>query len=164
MTKQRYIFFVFLLGITGCGTVKDPAAAGREPVTGMIQLNGQPLEMGARIFFSPLNGGDRTAGGVGHIVKGGKYSLTGRNGVKPGKYRVGITCELTYDRKTSAPRTALTDDVDEYHVRIVPPEFNEKSTIEFEVVEGQKNVFDYNIATSFVPDTKIPKKTPRLPQ
>jgi hypothetical protein len=58
----------------------------------------------------------------------------------------------------------LTDDEDEYHVRLVPPEFNEKSPIAFEVVEGQKNVFDYNIATSFVPDTKIPKKTPRLPQ
>jgi len=153
-----------LITLLGCGKTLDPAAAGREPVSGTIRLNGQPLEIGARIFFSPFDRGDSTAGSAGHIVKGGKYSLTGRNGVKPGKYRVGITCEQTYDRKTNSPRTAETLDVDEYHVCIVPPEFNTKSTIEFEVVTGQKNIFDYNIETSFVPDTRIPKRASRLPQ
>ena len=149
-----------LITLLGCGKSIDPHAIGRENVSGTIRLNGELLEVGARIFFSPLDKGDATAGGIGHIAKGGKYFLIGRNGVKPGKYRVGIACEITYDRKTNAPRTAETDDVDEYHVRIVPPEFNTKSMIEFEVVEGRKNIFDYNIETSFIPDTKPKGKVP----
>ena len=39
------------------------------------------------------------------------------------------------------------DDGQGYMVSLVPPEFNEQSTIEFEVVAGQKNVFDYDIKT-----------------
>ena len=160
----HFLLCLPFIALLGCGKTYDPEAVGRKPVSGVIRLNGQPLEIGARIFFSSLDRGDSTAGSAGHIVKGGKYSLTGRNGVRPGKYRVSITCEQTYDRKTNAPRTAETLDVDEYHVCIVPSEFNTKSTIEFEVVEGQKNIFDYNIETAFVPDTRIPKRASRLPQ
>jgi len=41
---------------------------------------------------------------------------------------------------------------------MIPPQFNDTSTLEFEVAKGKKNVFNYDIKTDYIPDTKsIPK-------
>jgi hypothetical protein len=160
ITRYTFAFCLFcfpLASFSGCGKPVDPEAAGRETVAGTILLNGQPPVGETVIAFAPLDGVDTTAGGGGLVSAEGKYSLTGRNGVKPGKYRVRISCSATYDRKTKAPRTAETEFGHDYQVRILPPTFNEKSTLEFEVVAGKPNVFDYNIETSFVPNTRPTK-------
>ena len=152
------LLFVFLLGCAG--EPIDPEAIGRETVEGTILINGQPIAGPANISFIPLDASVRDAGGGGKISPTGKYSLTGRNGVKPGKYRVRIAGSATYDRRTGAPATPEMTFGSEYTVRLVPPEFNENSTLEFEVVAGTKNVFDYDMITSFVPNTTPPRAAP----
>lgn len=42
----------------------------------------------------------------------------------------------------------------------VPPEFNQNSTIEFEVAENKANTFNYDIQTDFVPQPPPGAKSP----
>ncbi len=156
--KKYITITLFLLGclllpcLSGCGK-KNPD--GREDVSGTITLNGQPLQGAAGIFFDP-GPNAKGAGGTGQILSG-KYLLTMQDGVKPGKYTVRISCTATFDKKTGELATPNTKFEDEFNTAIIPPEFNEKSNIEFEVVQGKKNIFDYDIKTDFKPQ-KPPKK------
>lgn len=133
---------------------------GRENVSGKITLNGQTLDpkFTAAISFVPTDGRAVTEGGGGQIVNS-QYLLTSTDGVKPGKYKVKIFVQQYYDVKTGEPSTAETGDFDSVHVKAIPDDFNENSTLEFEVVAGKKNTFDYDIVTDYVPDKdSIPKK------
>lgn len=136
-----------LLSATGC---KEPNPDGREDVSGKITLNGEPLGTQSGVFairFDPV-GDDKKAGGSGQI-QSGSYALTGQDGVKPGQYVVRISGSATFDRSTNDYANADTKMENEYQVVLVPPEFNSESKIEFEVVKGKKNVFNYDIVTDF---------------
>lgn len=65
-----------------------------------------------------------------------------------------IFATVDVDRKTGKIADNTIEFGNEVTVNLVPPEFNEKSTIEFEVVAGGGNKFDYDIKTDYVP--KIP--------
>lgn len=139
----------------GCSGPKNPD--GRENVSGTITLNGEPLTAMAGIVFSPLEEGSRD-GGQGQITAG-KYALTGADGVKPGKYIVRITASIDFDKKTGKPADNTIQFGSEVPVDVVPPEFNRDSTIEFEVVKGKNNVFNYDIKTDYVPEMPKNAKT-----
>lgn len=135
--------------IVALGGCTKPNPDGRENVSGVIKLNGTPLEKSAAIRFAPVSGSSKDGGG-GPIYDG-KYLLTGNNGVKPGKYIVRITATTMFDTKTSAPATSSTGDFDMVSVPLIPPEFNDESKLEFEVVAGKRNVFNYDVVTDYVP-------------
>ena len=139
---------------SGCSGRANPD--GRETISGMITLNGKPLAGTAGIAFDPVNEGS-DGGGKGQIMKG-KYTLTGHDAVKPGKYTVRITAVIDFDKKTGKPADNTVVFGNEVAVDVVPPEFNAESTIEFEVVAGKKNVFNYDIETDYEP--AMPKKIP----
>ncbi|MDO5309711.1 MAG: hypothetical protein Q4G03_09540 [Planctomycetia bacterium] len=143
---------------TGC---KKKNPDNRQDVQGMITLNGEPLGRdfcSAGIQFDAV-GDDKSAGGHGQIMRG-KYLLTQQDGVKPGKYIVRITAFATFDKTTNTYATPETTMENELQMTLVPEEFNSASTIEFEVVQGKKNVFDYDIKTDFGPTDNTSKKGP----
>jgi hypothetical protein len=148
------LFVVFLSLISGCGQ-ENPD--GRETITGTITLNGFPLTCsgGARIAFLPADGGTGGRPGGAGSINNGKFSLTLQDAVKPGKYIVRIEATDLYNGQTgkSAAEEAIPEMM-EVQVSILPPEFNKDSKIEFEVVRGKTNVFDYDIKTDFTPDIK----------
>jgi len=135
---------------------------GRENVSGTITLNGKPIDpkWNASITFVPSDGRDVDDGG-GEQIAQGRYLLTGIGGVKPGKYKVKLYVTQYYDIKTSEPSTEATGEFDNIHVSMIPNEFNENSTLEFEVVQGKKNIFNYDIVTDFVPDVESAIKRAR---
>lgn len=151
--------FVVLLG--GCAKEGNPD--GRQDVSGTIKLNGEPLKSTGFIFFEPLDGTGSDGGRI--PITNGRFLLTGQDGIKPGKYRVRISAVATFDKSTDTYRTPDTPDWREYQVRLIPEEFNEKSSLEFEVVEGKKNVFDYDVVTDFQAESlhKSTKKTSSHP-
>ena len=163
-STQSYLNYQFLLialissalvPTGGCSGPKNPD--GRENVSGTITLNGQPLPGMAGIVFSPtVDGSD--GGGQGQI-NSGKYAITGADGVKPGKYIVRITASIDFDKKTGKPADNTIQFGSEIPVDVVPPEFNKQSTIEFEVVAGKNNVFNYDIKTDYVPEMPKNAKT-----
>jgi len=154
-----------LLCLSGCkGKPANPE--GRLDVSGKITLNGGPFKDAGStlIVFEPIPGPSGSCTASFHPTTG-KYLCTMQNALKPGKYLVRISASVQYDRKTGQPvgpdfglniKEGEQESKLSYFVALVPPEFNEQSTIEFEVVEGKKNVFDYNIETSYVPDTSPP--------
>lgn len=139
----------FVFFIVGCKKNTNPD--GRMDVSGKITMNGSPVRGSPIVRFDPV-GDDKLAGGNGFIDAKGNYFLTGQDGIKPGKYIVRISALDTFDKATDTWRTAETPEGREYGVRVVPREFNDESTIEFEVVEGKKNVFNYNIESDAPPE------------
>lgn len=145
------LFLLSPILIGGCSGPANPD--GRQNVSGTITLNGAPLTAMSGIVFSPVVEGSND-GGQGQIIAG-SYALTGADGVKPGKYIVRITASMDFDKKTGKPADQTIEFGSEVPVDVLPPEFNKESTIEFEVVGGKNNVFDYDIKTDFVP--KMPE-------
>ena len=138
----------------GCSSKRNPD--GRLDVNGTITFNGGPFE-GANsciIIFEPLDIPSSDSSSTTFDPVTGKYLCTMQDGLKPGKYRVKISVQAMYDRKTNQPVPqdfGAREEDKGYSVSMLPPDFNEKSNIEFEAVKGKKNVFDYNIETSYVP-------------
>jgi len=154
MTKKQHILFVlciFLTGFMGCG--KAPNPDGREDVWGQITLNGEPVRTGMIAFRSQeKEGRDGEAGGS--ITKG-KFFLTGRDGVKPGEYKVVLFATDEYDIQTGELPTFETTADRLRSVDLIPAEFNSKSTLTFTVEKGKKNIFDYDVVAE---PPKVPKK------
>lgn len=140
------------LTLVGCGKANPD---GRENVSGTVKINGEPVKGTAGIRFEPT-GEDKTAGGSGQIMES-KYFLTQQDGVKPGKYIVRISVKTTFDRKTGKVADNTLEFGNEVDVELVPPEYNTQSKQEVEVVEGGKNVFDFDIKSDIKPDLSSAK-------
>ena len=141
-----------LATIMGCGSVPNPD--GRMDVSGTITLNGNPVGGMAGITFAPVAEGE--GGGNGQIRKGA-YHLTGYDGVKPGKYIVRIFASVDFDKSTGKIADSNIIFGNEVSVDLIPAEFNRDSKIEFEVVSGRANVFNYDVKTDYVP--QMPKNS-----
>lgn len=99
-------------------------------VHGTVRVDGKPAA-GVQIVFEPL-AKDRPRA-VARTNQDGFYTLgrqgPGRNsGAAAGRYHVRVMSD-----------TEREDPI------VIPPEFNVKSTLEFEVVPGKTNVFDIDI-------------------
>ena len=86
----RWLAFLFLLSLTGCGS-SGGVATQTVPVKGRILLaNGDPLTSG-RVAFVPTDDLNRPASGL--IGSDGRFILTTKedgDGAAPGEYRVRI--------------------------------------------------------------------------
>ncbi len=78
---------VSLPGLIGCGGGSD----GRVPVSGIVTLDGNPLE-GATVTYRP-GPGTQGNGGFGTTGPDGHFEITYQNarGLVPGTYRVTVT-------------------------------------------------------------------------
>lgn len=125
---------------------------GRLDVSGKITLNGKSFDGAtvSTIAFTSIDSPTNESLMTTFNTKTGHYLLTMQDGLKPGKYRVRLNAIALYDRRTNQPSVPETPDWDIYQVVLIPPEFNKNSTIEFEVVEGKKNVFDFDIKGELV--------------
>lgn len=86
---------VMALSLAGCG---GASTGGRLPISGEVQLDGQPLDEGA-IHFEP-SVEEKIKMDSGTVIKNGKYQLTAEHGLPPGKYIVSITSK-TKDTRTA---------------------------------------------------------------
>jgi hypothetical protein len=93
--------------LSGCGDSK-PAPDASVTVTGIVTMDGKPLEK-ARVVFIPLQGAEQGNGGSGLTDSAGKYelrSLVGEEsvvGTPPGKYRVVISKMIKPDGSVAPP-------------------------------------------------------------
>lgn len=128
------------VGALGCGGPKY------SPVSGKITMDGNPLP-NASVTFQPMSSGDNPNPGVGSAAKtdeNGNFTLkisgTEDLGAVVGKHRVEINA---FDRVKEIDPTS-----DKWEKKLpknlVPPKYNNQSTIEFEVPSGGTNnaVFD----------------------
>jgi hypothetical protein len=134
---RHFVLGLFL--IAGCNASSKVAA-----VSGIVTLDGQPLA-NAAVSFQPT-GNDRLnpgPGSTGLTNDKGEYTLevTGRgHGAIVGLHRVEISCIEVggTNRPQEDPRTKPRDRV--------PPEYNFRSKLTFEVKPG-KNTANFDLTT-----------------
>lgn len=117
-----------LLAIPGCG---DWWLRITE-VSGTVRIDGKPAG-GVQVVFQPSDASRPRA--IAQTDKEGRYRLGrqgpgNRQGAASGKYRVQLFTD------TDGPNPVL-----------IPAEYNTSSTLVFEVIPGQANVFDVDIQT-----------------
>jgi hypothetical protein len=128
-----------LVLLVGCGE-RNP----RREVSGTVTLAGENLDEGV-IEFHPISAADPDlpATNAGAVIAEGKYLIPAEQGLVPGKYRVLIT---SGDGVTPADPEGIPGPSGNFVSKDrIPPEYNQKSTIEVEVADADPNTFDFDI-------------------
>ncbi len=111
---------LLLMVFSGCGRPKTTTT-----VSGVISLDGEPLESGA-ISFYPISGGSTTAAqsAGATIDENGRY----RTEILPGRFRVEITSSRPVGQRKrydDIPDSPMDDILEE----AVPADYNKSSTL-----------------------------------
>jgi hypothetical protein len=126
------------LALSGCGSQANTAA-----VSGMVKLDGKPVEKGA-IQFIPVEG--NTGPSAGGAINNGQYHIGRERGAAVGKNRV----ELRAFKRTGREVQDATKPAGNFTLEWVPalpPEYNDQSTVVREIKPGD-NTFDFDIAVT----------------
>ncbi len=124
---------VCCVAFAGCAP-KD----GLVPVKGTITLDGAPIEKGT-INFAPKGGPGTAAGGA---IVNGKYEAR----VSPGKMAVTIYAQKA-EKIENPTQEQIERGITEITVDVVPAKYNRASTLEADIVEGQKDPVDFELTT-----------------
>jgi hypothetical protein len=110
-------------------------------VSGNVTLDGAPVDGGV-ILFLPQTGSPAALKSANGPIVGGKYSLEGAKAPQPGKYRV----QIEWKKKTGQqiPVPGDPGNTTEETVQMVPPMYNQQSTLEADV-KGGANTFNYDL-------------------
>jgi hypothetical protein len=142
------LFGLVAVGLAGCSGGGPQFA----PVSGVVTLNGKPYK-GAIVKFQPEATKDNTNPGRGsyaHTDENGRFTLVVDDKIKGavvGKHRVAIT--TARDNRIPEPDPALgtPDGSAKILVDPIPPEWNSKSTKEFDVPAGGTDQANFDIVT-----------------
>jgi hypothetical protein len=119
----------------GCGG----DTAGRQAISGMVNVDGAPVEKG-NISFQPV---DKGLPGGGKI-SGGKYSIARKDGVPAGKYRVTINAPVPATGSVP-PAGAMPGEALPPPQELIPPEWNTNSEQFVEITAKGKNEFNFDV-------------------
>ena len=123
-----------LLCAAGCGD------KNRGTVTGLVTLDGTPLAVGSIQFIpQPVNTGRAT----GAAIQDGEYRLEGDAAPLLGTYRVEIRSTRKTGRMVQKPM-APAGEMGEETVQAIAAEYNDQSTLTFEVQSG-KNEANWDV-------------------
>lgn len=127
----------FLIACGGCGSGDG---LPREPISGKVTLDGQPLADGM-ITFLPEGGGEPV---VSSLVKDGAFDLSRAGGPVPGSHRVTIWAKKPTGKKIADPddRENLIDEMRD----VIPKRYNLESGLKAEVKAGADNAFAFDLS------------------
>lgn len=114
--------------LCGCGT-------GRETVSGVVTLDGQPLASG-KISLIPMDGTDGPRSGAD--IKNGEFEIEGKSGLLPGRYRVEIRAYRQSETNQAGPDEEPYYPPEQY----LPAKYNDESEIIVEVKGGPLAPFE----------------------
>lgn len=125
------------IGCSGGGGDDKP----REPVSGTVTLDGQPLPEGV-IHFLPAGGaGEAIASATGKI-ENGRFSIPREQGPVPGSYKVSIghtdqpEGRVKIDLKKIAKKAAGAKE-------LIPAKYNSQTTLKAEIPKGGKSDLNF---------------------
>jgi hypothetical protein len=126
--------FALAAMLTGC-TADNPL--DRQPLSGTVTVNKQPLTSGS-ISFEPAEPGGIASGAV---VSEGAFSLDTEHGLPAGRYRVRINAA----GDDSAPADLLPGAPAPPAKELIPAKWNRRSEEFVEVTSEGENVFTFAI-------------------
>jgi len=119
------------LAISGCfGGDELP----RQPLSGLVKLNGQPLVKGRIILFpvGPTIPGNAVEGAA--LIRNGRFSIRRAHGLIPGKYRIGI---YSADMREARRQSEMSPGKGETRIQdVIPAKFNSQSKLEFDITDA----------------------------
>jgi hypothetical protein len=129
---QILVFGVFVAVLAGCGG----EGAGKLPATGTVNFEGKPLEHGFIVFELQ---GDKDAFRSSANVENGKFSMSQKDGLKPGTYIVRISSSSEAPKMNDNPGVAPPPAKER-----IPASWNSTSTNTVEAKSGSTN-FTFDI-------------------
>ena len=112
---------------------------GRSKVTGEISFDGQPLE-GGWIHFRPVGRGPSAAG----QIRQGHFEIPSQKGLTAGTYQVAIE----YQKPTGRMKRVYTGEQIEETKQIIPPQFNERTTLSAEIQARGTNHLSFDLTSN----------------
>ncbi|WP_435021354.1 carboxypeptidase-like regulatory domain-containing protein [Tundrisphaera sp. TA3] len=152
MTQRRLLWTAVLTLTFGCmGAESEDDAGGPDfsnlvPVSGVITLNGEPLQ-GAVITFLPK----AWSPGLGETDAKGEYTVTTSNrpGISPGEYKVAISLLLSPENVPQGigPRSSMSPPPSMLNSReLLPREYTDLSASKLTArVEKAGDVFNFDV-------------------
>ena len=139
----RYSFVLFLATaglIAGCSGSRDDLP--REPVSGTVTMDSQPLAEGA-IQFTPAagSGGPPISGNA--TIEDGRFSIPRADGLVPGSYKVSISA-VPVKRDTRIPATYGKKKATPFK-ELIPAKYNTKTTLTEEIKRGGASGLKYDL-------------------
>ena len=131
-----YGILVLAIFFLGCGA--DPL--GRQPVSGVVTLDGSPVENGT-VSFHPVDSAQ--TGSAGAIEKG-HFALDRERGLAAGKYRVTINAPKPGTGQEAQENT-LPGDPLPVPEELIPADWNSNSNEVVEVTGEAANEFSFAI-------------------
>ncbi len=128
------LLFILLAGCGGDGL-------GRQPISGTVNFDGAPLELGS-VKFDPVDATTKTA--AGGPIAAGKFSLDSQRGLAAGKYRVTVNAPKP-GTGGQVVEGAMPGDPVAPPVELIPADWNTNSTQTVEVQGSGKNEFNFDI-------------------
>ncbi len=132
-----HVAILLLLSAAGCDS-----AGGRQEISGMVTLKGQPLDEGWIEFLPQNNATDQLVTKSGATITDGKYVIRKDEGLVPGKYRVVIS---SGEKNTSISDDGGTGPRNIFSKERIPADYNAETKQVVEVKEQGPNKFDYLI-------------------
>ena len=140
---RRFVFALLLAAsglMAGCSGSRDELP--REPVSGTVMMDSQPLAEGA-IQFTPAGGSEGRQTSATVEVANGEFSIARADGLVPGSYKVSISAvpvkrdtriQATFGKKKATPFKEL-----------IPAKYNSKTTLTEEIKRGGASGLKYEI-------------------
>lgn len=135
---------MILLTVVGCGGEEGPP---RQPITGAVKLDGQPLPEGTITFLPEEKGPAATA-----KLSAGSYSIGKSEGPQPGKYKVAIVAVQPTGKQV--PNPDFPKETIEETRNVVPPMYNAQTNLHVEVKSGVPNTLDFDLTSREDPSRK----------
>jgi hypothetical protein len=118
------------LAAPGCSGSRDDLP--REPVSGSVTLDGQPLADGA-IVFAPAASSEGAATATTSTIENGQFSIPRADGLIPGKYKVKISKpDHKPEGRSKGPIGKGTKPVKE----LLPAKYNSKTELSADIEKG----------------------------
>ena len=138
--------------LAGCGDSDD---LPRQPVSGRVTFDGQPLTK-AWIQFRPAGNAGITASGA--MIENGGYAIPRSDGLIPGNYQVIITKAEEPDSSAGKPEAPAAPKASKktlklqkgfspfgFAKQLIPAQYNVKTQLTAKVEEGQTKDFDFDL-------------------
>lgn len=142
MIQFRKLSLVMILAVAGCG---GGDGLDRQPITGQVVFDGQPLK-DAEILFFPTSATGKDAVATGAQITNGAYAISRENGPIPGNYKVQITA-AGGAQAPPANADAMPGTGPIHAKELIPAKYNVQSTLTADVKSGETNKFDFTLSS-----------------
>ncbi len=139
---MRFRSIAFLVAASIVSTSCSKSGPESAEVSGVVRLDGQPIEEGS-IQFIPVEG--TTGPSAGGVIKNGKYHIDRKGGVIVGKNRVELRAFKESASLIQDP-TAAQGVMTKVRVPAFPPEYNDQSMLIRDITAGS-NTIDFDVQT-----------------